>query len=154
MSGLYIFDADGTLRDTLVAGQSCPHAPGEWRLRPGVRERLSAFLPGDARLGIASNQDHVGYGHLTAELAHGMLVELLVSATGRRVSPAAVQLCPHRLDETCGCRKPAPAMLLRIMRHYGIAPSRTTFVGDAATDREAACRAGMTFLWARELFSA
>jgi hypothetical protein len=56
---LIIFDADGTLRRTLVSGQPCPHAADEWTLLDGVRAYVSA-LPHDVYLGVASNQDHVG----------------------------------------------------------------------------------------------
>src|SRR5205085_2553999 len=59
---LVIFDADDTLRRTIVPGQPCPHAEGEWELLPGVRARLHR-IPPDVYIGVASNQDHVGYGH-------------------------------------------------------------------------------------------
>lgn len=42
--------------------------------------------------------------------------------------------------------KPAPGGLLVAARHLGLDPSRTLYVGDAETDREAATAAGMAFL--------
>src|SRR5689334_11626787 len=36
---LFIFDADDTLRHTLVPGQPSPRAADEWELLPGVAER-------------------------------------------------------------------------------------------------------------------
>jgi phosphoglycolate phosphatase-like HAD superfamily hydrolase len=43
-------------------------------------------------------------------------------------------------------------MLLSIMGYYGVEPAETLFVGDAEVDREAAARAGTSFMWASDLF--
>lgn len=150
---LYIFDADDTLRRTLVAGQPCPRAPDEWELLPGVADRLRAIRWGaDAVLGIASNQDQVGYGYLDLDLAHRLLMDLAEAAAGWRPPPEAVALCPHRLDERCECRKPAAGMLRRILSYYGIPARQALFVGDAETDRGAARGAGVPFQLARDFF--
>jgi D-glycero-D-manno-heptose 1,7-bisphosphate phosphatase len=150
---LLIFDADGTLRRTLVPGQPCPHAANEWQLLDGVREVVSA-LPRDLYLGVASNQDHVGYGHLTHAEAHALLSAALEQASGRKPDPAAIRLCPHRLEVTCSCRKPAPGMLLAILEHYRLSPSEALFVGNEPIDEAAAMNAGMPFVWAQDLFRA
>ena len=136
---LYIFDADGTLRRTRIAGQPCPHAPDEWELLPGVRPRLAA-LPIEVGFGIASNQDHVGYGLLSYQLAHRLLCDLLLAATGR---PPL---------EGCACRKPAPELLLRILAAHHLPPEAALYIGDADCDAEAARRARIPFRWAEQFF--
>ncbi len=50
--------------------------------------------------------------------------------------------CPHRPDERCECRKPAPAMIFASCRFAGIDPAQTFFAGDSASDMEAAGNAG------------
>lgn len=50
--------------------------------------------------------------------------------------------CPHRPDEKCECRKPAPAMIFAACRFAGIDPGQTVFVGDSESDIEAAKNAG------------
>ena len=152
---LVVFDADDTLRETVVPGKPCPHAPGEWVLRSGVREVLQEVSWGQRtapNLGLASNQDHVAYGFLSLETAQGLLRDLAVAATGSTPADPALQLCPHPRDGACECRKPEPGMLLSIMRYYGVEPADTLFVGDAEVDREAAARAGTSFMWASDLF--
>jgi D-glycero-D-manno-heptose 1,7-bisphosphate phosphatase len=149
---LVIFDADDTLRRTTAAGKPCPHAPDEWELLPGVRETLARIDWSGVRLGVASNQDHVAYGHLTHAMAHRLLRDMVSAATGPASVDACIQLCPHALEVPCDCRKPAPGMLLRIMADVGASPAETLFVGDAATDAEAARRAGVAFTWAAEFF--
>ena len=152
---LVVFDADDTLRKTLVPGKPCPHGPGEWELRHGVREVLQKVRWGEQaapNLGLASNQDHVAYGFLSLEMARGLLRDLAVAATGSAPADPALQLCPHPLDRACRCRKPEPGMLLSIMRYYGVEAADTLFVGDAEVDRQAAARAGTSFMWASDLF--
>ncbi len=148
---LVIFDADGTLRRTTVKGQPCPHTDGEWELLEGVRERL-AELPDDVLLGVASNQDHVGYGLVDDETAHRLLRRMLELASGRTVEARAIRYCPHRPEIACSCRKPEAGMLRAILEHYRVAPEETLFVGDAEVDREAAAKAGVDFAWAHEFF--
>lgn len=154
MIDLLVFDADDTLRYTMVPGQPTPHAPHEWALLPGVRETLSeidwSVLP--VRVGVASNQDHVAYGHLTYELAAAMLRDTVIAATDRAVREPFVALCPHALDARCGCRKPEPGMLIDLMLRAKARPSATVFVGNAECDRQAAARAGVLFVWAGEVF--
>jgi D-glycero-D-manno-heptose 1,7-bisphosphate phosphatase len=152
---LFIFDADDTLRRTISPGKPCPHGPGEWVLMPGVRSVLSRVAWGSAGrpyLGIASNQDHVGYGHLTITRARALLRDLAQSAANFQPPDAALQLCPHPLEEECDCRKPKPGMLLAIMSYYGVAPEETLFVGNHEVDREAAARAGTAFSWSTDFF--
>ncbi|MFZ5659339.1 MAG: HAD-IIIA family hydrolase [Pseudomonadota bacterium] len=151
---LFIFDADNTLRRTTVPGKPCPHGPGEWELLPGVRERLGAVRWGGegALLGVASNQDQVAYGHLTAAMAQRLLADMVRAAVGEIAPAPCIRFCPHALEVPCACRKPAPGMLLEIMAHFGVAPAETLFVGDAQTDAEAARAAGMGFVWAWDFF--
>ena len=152
---LVIFDADDTLRKTIVPGQPCPYRAGEWELMPGVREMLLAIpweTPEGPHLGLASNQDHVAYGHLSLAEARSLLRELALAATGVIPEDAAIQLCPHPLTSTCECRKPRPGMLLRIMAHFGVARDATLFVGNAVVDRDAAAAAGVAYCWSDLLF--
>ncbi len=151
---LFIFDADDTLRRTTTAGKPCPHAPGEWELLPKVETTLRRIRwgPGAALLGVASNQDQVAYGWLSEAMARRLLEEMIAAATGCDPSFAAIELCVHPLEVQCDCRKPAPGMLLRILRHFDIAPEHALFVGDAGSDQEAARRGGIAFVSAKDFF--
>jgi len=152
---LVIFDADGTLRETTVPGQPCPHAAGEWRLRPGVRDCLTNidWSGRGIAIGVASNQDHVGYGLLSADAARELLRAMIDEATGGAMRNPDVRFCAHQLDEPCECRKPAPGMLLALMTAHAVSPSATLFIGDSPSDAEAARRAHVRFAWAREFFA-
>jgi D-glycero-D-manno-heptose 1,7-bisphosphate phosphatase len=149
---LLIFDADDTLRRTTVPGRPCPRSADEWELLPNVAATLRALPWHRLRYGVASNQDRVAFGELSEEAARELLRSLAVEATGIVPDEDAVQLCPHAKRDGCTCRKPAPALLRRIMTHFGIPPERTLFVGDAPRDRGAARRAGTAFQWAHDFF--
>ncbi len=154
---LIIFDADGTLRRCLVPGQVCPNEPGQWEILPGVKETLAGIdwgspSRGRTALGIASNQAGIAWGYLTEELALRMLEETVKAAAGFRPVAGSVELCPHGTREGCSCRKPQPAMLERLMAFWETTPARTLFVGDMASDREAARNAGCAFRWATAFF--
>jgi D-glycero-D-manno-heptose 1,7-bisphosphate phosphatase len=151
---LAIFDADDTLRRSLVPGQPCPRAPHEWELLPGVRQTLAGEPWGDElQFALASNQDQVGYGLVSLETARTLLADLAGAVTGRPPDPRAIELCPHTADDRCCCRKPEPGMLRRLMATFDAPPARTVFIGNAPCDEEAARRAGITFLPAAELFA-
>jgi HAD superfamily hydrolase (TIGR01662 family) len=49
-------------------------------------------------------------------------------------------------------RKPEPGMLLETMRHYGMEPRETLYVGDLLDDNYAAESAGVDFAWAHMFF--
>lgn len=153
--GLWMFDADDTLRRTTVPGRPCPRRENEWEPLPGVRETLAAVpwnRSDGPRLGIASNQDQVGAGLIPFEVARGLLRALVLDVAGVLLPDAALQICPHALGVACECRKPRPGMLWRIMTHYGARADDAVFVGDSAADRGAAEAAGVAFIEAGALF--
>lgn len=150
---LVIFDADGTLRRTTVPDQPCPRTDTQWELFPDVRPALAHIDWTRVHCGIASNQDQVGYGHLSAGTAYRLLAAALRAATGRPPRPGAVRFCPHVLEVDCPHRKPASGMLLAIMRTFATPPAQTLFVGDTDGDRLAAARAGVRFVAAHDCFA-
>jgi D-glycero-D-manno-heptose 1,7-bisphosphate phosphatase len=153
---LVVFDADDTLRLTTVPGQPCPHRPGEWRPLPGIRDALAGtrWGAGGLLMAMASNQDHVAYGHLSAAMARRLLQDAAEAATGHRPEDGAVRFCAHPMGAGCPCRKPEPGLLLEAMAYHRATPGETIFVGDSPWDREAARRAGVDFLHVGDLLSA
>jgi HAD superfamily hydrolase (TIGR01662 family) len=151
---LYIFDADGTLRWTTVPGQKYPLAQDQWRLMPGVAERLRAipWSPRGPWLGIASNQSGVASGELSEATARLLIDAMLVAALGSVPAGARVELCTCREGEVCTRHKPEPGMLLSLLRHFGVAARDALYVGDLDIDAEAARRAGIGFAHARDFF--
>lgn len=78
---------------------------------------------------VVTNQPDVGYGHIPLETAEEM---------HRRLAAAlpvdAVEVCYHRHDDECECRKPKPGMLRRAALRFGIDCTRSFMIGDRASD--------------------
>lgn len=94
-------------------------------------------------LAVVSNQSGIGRGYFTDEDAQGFNRQLsaLLAMAGVDIPPERFYYCPHRSDEDCGCRKPAPGLICRAIHDLGLDPSRTVFVGDRESDVEAAALA-------------
>lgn len=154
---LIIFDADGTLRYCTIEGQPCPNTSEQWKLYDGVKEVLERYdwgNPEDGKVGygIASNQGGVGSGYFSEETAYKLLTDTVVEAFGFLPEDGTVEMCPHIPYTDCGCRKPEPAMILKLIDKYGVEPDDVLFVGDRDADENAAKNAGVDFIWAWEFF--
>jgi HAD superfamily hydrolase (TIGR01662 family) len=91
------------------------------------------------RVAVVSNQSGI---------ARGLLTHAQVRAVNRRVEEllgpfSGWWYCPHDERAACGCRKPAPGMVERALRHLAVPPQRCALVGDTEADVEAARAAGV-----------
>jgi D-glycero-D-manno-heptose 1,7-bisphosphate phosphatase len=100
------------------------------------------------RFGVASNQDDVGKGKISFDMAR-TLARRAVAAAG--IPEADIELCPHTLEAHCACRKPSPVMIERLR---GRAPNarRTLVVGNALLDVLTARHARAPFISGARFF--
>jgi D-glycero-D-manno-heptose 1,7-bisphosphate phosphatase len=113
------------------------------RFVPGVFAALRRLGASSYAVVLITNQSGIGRGILSSETAcrlNQRLVEA-IEAQGARVD--AWYMCPHHPDDGCGCRKPAPGMLLRAASELGLDLQQSFFIGDAASDLAAARAAGV-----------
>lgn len=115
----------------------------EFRFLPGARRAIASLTLAGYRIVIITNQACVGKGLLSRpaldELHQRMLHE--IGMAGGRIE--TILYCPHRGDERCPCRKPAPGLLLRARDEYGVDLRHAIVVGDHTTDMFAAAAAGV-----------
>ncbi len=129
-----LLDRDGTLiHDVPYNGDPDRVVPV-----PGARKALERLREAGVPLAVVSNQSGVARGLLTTEN---------VTAVNRRVEELLGPLghwavCPHGPDDGCGCRKPAPGLVLEAAAAVGARPERCVVVGDIGADVEAARAAG------------
>jgi D-glycero-D-manno-heptose 1,7-bisphosphate phosphatase len=144
-SRLVLLDRDGTLnveRDHLTE-------PDQVELVPGAAAGVRLLTDLGLRVIVVSNQSAIGRGWLTEEVLdriHARLSELL-SAEGASVD--AFFVCPHRPEEGCECRKPAPGLAVQAATHYTGDLSSSFVVGDQASDIELGHRIGATSILVR-----
>lgn len=105
---------------------------------PGARAALDRLRSAGVVLAVVSNQSGVGTGRLTlADVeAVNRRIELLLGPIGPWF------ICPHAPQTGCGCRKPAPGLVLRAAEALGAPPEACAMIGDTGGDVGAALAAG------------
>jgi len=132
---LVLVDRDGTL----VRDVPYNRDPALVDPLPGVGEALDRLRARGIRVGIVSNQSGIARGHLTQHEA-----ERVMARTVELLGPFDdVRWCPHGPHDGCGCRKPAPELLLGAAAELAVEPRRCAMIGDIGADVEAAKAAGM-----------
>jgi HAD superfamily hydrolase (TIGR01662 family) len=129
-----LFDRDGTL----VADVPYNGDPARVALMPSARAAVDTVRSLGIPVGVVSNQSGV---------ARGLLTRRQVEAVRQRVEellgPFTVwAVCPHGPDDGCGCRKPAPGLVLAACERLGVDAARTVVIGDIGSDVRAARAAG------------
>ena len=118
-------------------------------LLPGVPEALRSLGRAGYLCLVATNQSGVARGYFDlgfVEAAHRELDRRL-RAAGAGLD--GFYVCPHHPGHTgpCGCRKPAPGMVLRAAAERGIDLRESWVVGDKPEDillgRNAGCRSAL-----------
>lgn len=115
----------------------------EFRFLPGARRAIASLTAAGYRIIVVTNQACVGKGLLSPSALddlHGRMRREIEQAGGRI---DGIIYCPHRSDEGCLCRKPAPGLLLRARDEYGVDLRHAVMVGDSMTDICAATAAGV-----------
>jgi histidinol-phosphate phosphatase family protein len=129
-----LFDRDGTLvEDVPYNGE-----PAAVRPVPGAIAALARLRDAGIALGIVSNQSGIGLRKITAEqvaAVNARLVEMLGHFD-------TIVVCPHAPGAGCGCRKPAPGLIVEAARALGLEPRDCIVIGDIGTDIDAAYAAG------------
>jgi len=110
---------------------------------PGALEALAKLAGSRYAIVLVTNQSAVGRGLISLQEAQEINRRVVaeIRAHGGRMD--AVYMCPHRPDEGCACRKPAPGMLLQAARELELALASSTLIGDALSDLAAARAAGV-----------
>lgn len=125
-----LLDRDGTINEERHHLASAD----EVELIPGAADAIVKLRDLGLGIVVVTNQAEVGRGNLDiADLdrIHERMSALLADH-GATVD--AIEVCPHRPEDVCDCRKPRPGMALRAAARLGFAPDATVVVGDHLAD--------------------
>jgi D-glycero-D-manno-heptose 1,7-bisphosphate phosphatase len=139
-------DRDGVIN--LDHGYVARREEFEWV--PGVREGAAQLHRAGFALVVITNQSGIGRG-LYTEADFLRLTDWMSGEFAAAGAPlAGVYFCPHHpidavgeFRKVCGCRKPAPGMLLKAAAELSLDMGRSVVFGDKASDLQAAEAAGV-----------
>jgi D-glycero-D-manno-heptose 1,7-bisphosphate phosphatase len=136
---LIILDRDGVInQDSDLYIKSV----AEWRPIPGSAEAIARLNHAGYRVVVATNQSGISRGLFdaaTLNLMHDKMHKLVAQAGGRI---DAVFYCPHKNDDRCACRKPAPGMFEEIAKRFHMSLAGVPAVGDSLRDLVAGAALG------------
>ena len=152
MYKLIIFDLNGTLTNTPFIDKR-PLA-----LLPGRKMVCHALQEAGILIAIASNQGGVAFGYLSEAEADQEVNSVAMAigtlyyevSYGHPTPKAGYER--YASPEYLALRKPAPGMLLSLMRALDVREGETLMVGDLPEDQKAAAHAACAFKWANEFF--
>lgn len=136
---LVVLDRDGVINRE---SREFIKAPDEWVPLAGSLEAIARLTRAGFTVAVASNQSGLARGLFDKPTLGAIHDKMLaaVAAAGGRID--RVEVCPHGPDDGCDCRKPAPGLLLRLGRGYGIDLRGVACIGDSERDLVAARAVG------------
>ncbi len=145
-----VLDRDGTLV------RECHYLcrPDELELLPGAVPGLRMLAQYGVPLVVVTNQSAVGRGlldHAQLGRIHARLDQLLQQ---HGICLHGIYYCPHRPEQACHCRKPAPGLVEEAAQDLGLDPRRAVVVGDKPCDVELALALGATGVLVRTGYGA
>lgn len=136
---LVVLDRDGVINQD---SDDYIKSPSEWHAIPGSLQAIAGLHRAGFHVVVVSNQSGVGRGLYSAQTLKDInaRMEHEVEAAGGAL--AGVYCCPHRPEEGCACRKPAPGLLRQIERDFGTSLRGAPLIGDKLSDIDAALAVG------------
>jgi D-glycero-D-manno-heptose 1,7-bisphosphate phosphatase len=142
-------DRDGVL-NAAVQHDGRPHPPvsaDEVVLRPGAAAACARLRAAGFLLVMVTNQPDIARGTTTRATVDG-INDRLVAELGLD----AACVCPHDDADACGCRKPAPGLILDAADRYDVDLGASLMVGDRWRDIAAGAAAGVSTVWVRSTY--
>ena len=135
-----VFDRDGTLiKDT---GFLCD--PEDVELLDGVKDTLIEMKNRGYLIGVVTNQSGIGRG-MYNESDCIRVCQKMEELLGFELD--ALEICPHRPQDGCRCRKPSPYMIHKALEDMNCDLPEAFFAGDKRSDVEAGRNAGVKTVW-------
>lgn len=134
-------DRDGVLNPDVGYPHSIEDAKVFEDVLPGLLQLVELGL----LLIVVSNQSGVARGLFSSEDVRKFNASLI-----RRLLEGGVDLklnqfyfCPHRPEDRCSCRKPAPGLIFEAATDFDIDLAKSFLIGDRETDVSAGRAAGL-----------
>lgn len=136
---LVILDRDGVINEDSA---TFIKSAAEWIPLPGSIEAIARLSQAGFTLVVATNQSGLGRGYFERadlDAMHDKLHTLVGEAGG---TIAGIYFCPHKPEDSCTCRKPAPGLFDAIRADFAHDLSGVAVIGDSLRDLEAGIARG------------
>jgi histidinol-phosphate phosphatase family protein len=136
---LIILDRDGVINDLLLINNQIdsPQSIDQIKVFPWIPNCLKEINNLGYNIGIATNQPAAAKGKNTIEnlnLIHNTILDIAKSSGAEIISS---NICFHRAEDLCICRKPKTKMLQDAFNSGNFDKSKSWMVGDKNTDIQA-----------------
>jgi D-glycero-D-manno-heptose 1,7-bisphosphate phosphatase len=125
-----LVDRDGTINEE----RHHLATPEEVALIPGSADALVRLRDLGLGIVVVTNQAEVGRGTLAPADLDRINERLTTLLADQGATVDAIEVCPHRPEDGCDCRKPKPGMALRAAERFGFAPEASVVIGDHLAD--------------------
>jgi D-glycero-D-manno-heptose 1,7-bisphosphate phosphatase len=115
----------------------------EFQFLPGALAAIARLTEAKFRLLVITNQACIGKGIVSWATLHEIHARMMQEVNRAGGCLEAILCCPHLQEESCGCRKPAPGLLLRAQAEYRVDLGRAIVVGDSVRDVQAGAAVGV-----------
>lgn len=140
-------DRDGTLNREVEGALSRPE---QLELLPGAVLALRRIQSAGCAAVVLTNQSAIARGWMTHYDLERVHAALLGRLAAEGVGVDGILHCPHLesgglppYHRVCGCRKPAPGLLLEAAALWNLDLSRSWVIGDALRDLDAGAALGL-----------
>jgi len=131
-------------RDGVINADSDAYikTPAEFEFIPNSPEAIALLCGHGFDIMVITNQSMIGRKMATTDTLEAIFQKMKhgVRQAGGRIKD--IFYCPHLPTAGCGCRKPAPGLILAARKKYGMDLGDTVMIGDSAKDIEAGLNAG------------
>jgi D-glycero-D-manno-heptose 1,7-bisphosphate phosphatase len=137
-------DRDGVINYPIVL-LGKPYAPkffNEFVLYPDAIKSLLEFRLKGYALVVVTNQPDIGHGLIDMSEIIQMHQYL-----ERYIEIELIQICPHKQDEGCLCRKPKAGMLFDAAKRMNIDLPNSWLIGDRISDIQAGNQGGVNTIF-------
>ena len=140
------FDRDGVLNVDV----NYLYKTEDFQWIAGAKEAIKYYNDQGYLVFVVTNQSGVARGYYSEADVHNLhkWMQQELAAAGARID--AFYHCPHHVQGSvveysldCGCRKPAPGLLLQAMEEWPVNKDQSLLIGDKPSDIEAAQAAGI-----------
>ncbi len=140
------FDKDGTINED----------PGylkhyqDLKLLPHAAAAIKLLNEAGFKVIVASNQSGVARGMLSEDMLQAINKTLQKKILSKGAHIDDIYYCPHHAEHgvypyrtECDCRKPAPGLIKKAVKKYGIDLAKSFMVGDTLADIETGKKANL-----------